>query len=328
MPPRQLVQRDVDGAVDVAGGELGGAADVEDDAPGGGGGPGPGRRRSPARRCPAAFVGPCPAACRWRPRPGGRCRSGPVPAAPAATWLGRVAEQGERGAPRDQPAEVGGEGAVEAEVERAGTCPAAKAVRWRRSTTHSPASMPVAAAPPARAGAGRSGPARRVPRGWPGPCGRSRRGRRPARPSSSRRSVPRSRSGRGWCRFSCPMVEVVAVGLGGGAEDCRSRGWGTPRRRRAARSARRCAEAYWCVDQVVGVLGAEQVRAAGGAVQQRPAGEHADRLDRAGVVEGVGQVGERVPGGGERPHPHRSVTDRHRRRLGRGAVEAARRRRR
>ena len=32
------------------------------------------------------------------------------------------------------------------------------------------------------------------------------------------------------------------------------------------------------VDQVVGVLGAEQVGAAGGAVQQRTAGEHADRL--------------------------------------------------
>ena len=54
--------------------------------------------------------------------------------------------------------------------------------------------------------------------------------------------------------------------------------------------------------QLVGVAGAEQVRPAGRAVQQRPAGEHRVRAARG--LQHVGQVGERVPGGGYDPDPH------------------------
>ena len=59
-------------------------------------------------------------------------------------------------------------------------------------------------------------------------------------------------------------------------------------------------------DQRVGVVGAEEVGTAGGAVQQRAAGEHAHRrLARAGALgERVGEVGEGVTGGGERPNAH------------------------
>jgi hypothetical protein len=60
-------------------------------------------------------------------------------------------------------------------------------------------------------------------------------------------------------------------------------------------------------EQVVGVGRAEQVRAADRAVEQRPSGEHRDRL--AVVGQRVGQVGESVPGRGHHPHGHRG-TDR------------------
>ena len=55
-------------------------------------------------------------------------------------------------------------------------------------------------------------------------------------------------------------------------------------------------------DEVVGVLDPEQVGAAGGAVQQRAAGEDADR--GVPVRQGVGQVGERMTGRGQRGQPH------------------------
>jgi hypothetical protein len=55
-------------------------------------------------------------------------------------------------------------------------------------------------------------------------------------------------------------------------------------------------------DQGVGVVGAEQVGPADRAVQQRPAGE--DRHPLAAGFEGVGQVGEGVPGGGQDAYPH------------------------
>ena len=50
---------------------------------------------------------------------------------------------------------------------------------------------------------------------------------------------------------------------------------------------------------------AEQVRPPGRAVQQRPAGEHRGRLPGAGVLQHVGQVGERVPRGGDDLYGHR-----------------------
>jgi hypothetical protein len=56
----------------------------------------------------------------------------------------------------------------------------------------------------------------------------------------------------------------------------------------------------------VGVLGAEQVRAADRAVQQRAAGEHPDGRPAGFVelVQGVGQMREGVAGGGEHRDPH------------------------
>ena len=80
-PARQLVERDVDRAVDAGGGVLVGAAHVEDDhlavvADLGQVGEGRGReRRELAGRS-------SPRARRWRGRPGGRCRCGPARAAP------------------------------------------------------------------------------------------------------------------------------------------------------------------------------------------------------------------------------------------------------
>src|SRR5207302_10826172 len=55
-----------------------------------------------------------------------------------------------------------------------------------------------------------------------------------------------------------------------------------------------------------GVLGPEQVGAAGGAVEQRPAGEHPGHP--AAGFQHVAQVGEGVPGRGQHPDPER-VTD-------------------
>jgi len=50
------------------------------------------------------------------------------------------------------------------------------------------------------------------------------------------------------------------------------------------------------------VRAAEQVRAPGGPVQQRPSGEHRVRV--TGGFQHVRQVGERVTGGAHHPHPH------------------------
>ena len=59
-------------------------------------------------------------------------------------------------------------------------------------------------------------------------------------------------------------------------------------------------------DQLVGVLVPEEVGTAGGAVQQRTAGEHADLLV-AVASEDVGEVGERVAGGCQRSDAHPST---------------------
>ncbi len=56
--------------------------------------------------------------------------------------------------------------------------------------------------------------------------------------------------------------------------------------------------------EVAGVLGAEQVGPAGGAVQQRTAGEHGEGGAVLGVGQGVAQMGEGVAGRGQRGHLH------------------------
>ena len=109
------------------------------------------------RERPAADRRPIPAGA------GGRARE-PVDADPGQVPLRRgdlfraVAEQGQRGAPRDKPAEVAREvGAVLEAQSDPVTCPAANARRLRRSTTHSPALIRAASwAGPATAGGDRS----------------------------------------------------------------------------------------------------------------------------------------------------------------------------
>ena len=161
------------------------------------------------------------------PRQGGRASLGPVlgaagrsPASSSmpmrtssrwasATCSARLAEQRQGGAPRHQPAEVGGELAVEAEVVACpATCPAAKAIRLRRSTTHSPARAAGGCPPcrPARAGSGRDRPGQ--PR-WPGPCARSRRARRPGRRASASIQAVSCPVSTGLARRSLPMVDDV-----------------------------------------------------------------------------------------------------------------------
>ena len=73
-----------------------------------------------------------------RAPPAGRCRSRPGRCAGGDLVGGRVPEQGQRGPPGDQPAEVGDEAALSPKFRVPGRWPAANA-RCRRSTTHSPA---------------------------------------------------------------------------------------------------------------------------------------------------------------------------------------------
>ena len=111
-----------DRAVDVRLRVLRPAPHVQHDDRGGGGGPGRGRRRSRVgklasgrRPTPAGVPVAAPAGRSMPMRTSSRWAS--------ATCSGGLAEQGQRGAPRDQPAQVGGEAAVEPEVQRAGHVP-------------------------------------------------------------------------------------------------------------------------------------------------------------------------------------------------------------
>ena len=116
------MERDVDGAGDAGRVVLVGAAYVEDDdlavvAHLGEVGEGRGRERAQLRRslqssglpvaCAAGRSMPIRTSSRWA----------------SATSSAALAEQRDRGAPGDEPAEVGREAAVEPEVERAGGVP-------------------------------------------------------------------------------------------------------------------------------------------------------------------------------------------------------------
>ena len=230
---QQLVQRDVHRAVDVRLVVLGGAAHVQDGHACGGGGPGPGRRTWPARTGPAARRSTAPGR-RWPRRRAGRCRSGPAHAGPR------------RPAPGSHPAASAGcptgsaspgrsrTGPSRPKLNVPGTCPAANAVRVRRSTSHSPASSRArSAALSAGSGADRSG-ARRA-----GGVGRAHLGvvRRPGVQPGQQLRHPRllvlgqgrvgapspARSSRPWPRTGSP------------SRSCRTRGWAAPAPRPAAR---------------------------------------------------------------------------------------------
>ena len=214
----------------------------------------------------------------------------------------RSREQGQRRAPGDQPAQVGREAAVEAEVQVPGTWPAANAVRWRRSTTHSPA--PIRAPQLGGRRPRRAGQVRRRPAG-----GVARRhvrvvGRPGAEPGQQLLDVGLLVLGQHRVGALLPADGRRRWPSDWVAEQKQPKPWvGKTPASSGSRSASRWAEACWCVHQLVGVLGPEQVGAAGRAVQQRAAGEHADALAGRRPREHVGQVGERVAGGGQRRSP-------------------------
>ncbi len=236
---------------------------------------------------------------RWRRRPGGRCPPAPVHAGRRRAARPSVGEQGDRLAPRDQPGQVGGELALGLEVERPGHMPLGEGDPVAQVDHPLPGREPrrdLARRPRARAGSGRPGRGRRR---WPGPCARSRRARPPGRPAGPRdegvhvdgeRVVARASPCRWWSRPPRP---------GRRSRSCRSRGWAAPPSRRAARSARRWAEACWARASCFGQPRLDQVRAAHGADQQRPAGEDATAAPASsqhvgGVVRGVARGRDRA----------------------------------
>ena len=82
---------------------------------------------------------PAPRPSRRPSRRAGRCRCAPAGAGRRRRRRRTLADQRQRGAPRDQPAEVGGELAAELDADAAGDVGLRRrAVRPRRSTTHSP----------------------------------------------------------------------------------------------------------------------------------------------------------------------------------------------
>ena len=189
-PAGELVDRDVHRAVDPGAGVLVAAADVEDDHLAVAADPlevGEGRRSGSVARL---AVGPVA-------RPAGRVRRGPVDADPDQLALGLgdlvggLAEQGQRGAPGDQPAEVGGEPAVEAEVQGAGGVAGGEG--GPVAQVDDPLAGLDAAAQLGGVGAlgrcsGRARPGRRCS---PAPCARSRPARRRARRAARGRRSPR-----------------------------------------------------------------------------------------------------------------------------------------
>ena len=119
---RQVVQRDVDGPIDVRGVPFGVTAHVED-----------GDRTVVAHRGQPGEIRDRVAAQRLARGPRGRAAVGGGPRAVDADphqfplglgdLLGGLAEQDQRGIPRDQPAQVGREAAVQVEAERSGQMP-------------------------------------------------------------------------------------------------------------------------------------------------------------------------------------------------------------
>ena len=172
-------------------------------------------------------------------RPGGG-GGGPVDADPdqlalrLGDLLGGLAEQGQRGAPRDQPAQVGRELPVEAEVQRAGHVPGGERGAGAQVDQPLPRLQPAAQRGLVRRLRGRSGPVRPGRRCWPGPSGRSRPARRPARPAAPRPTPARPGSGPGWCASPARSSRRWPR-TGWRSRSCRTRGWAAPARRRAAR---------------------------------------------------------------------------------------------
>ena len=227
----------------------------------------------------------------------------------SATWPGCCRRSASAGCRGQQPAQVGHELSPYSKLSDPGRCPAANARRLRRSTTHSPGGdaptdlRGVGHRRRDQVGGGRAGG---VGRGHPGVV---RRDNRQGPRAAMRRRSPRRGSSAGLTCRSSPMVEPSAPGPAGRAEAAEAvRGID---RRLAGKQPRPAAGPTRAAPRRGRrVLGAEQVGPPGRPVQQRAAGEHRDQLAGSGVLKRVGQVRERVPGGGDHPYPHRRP-DRH-----------------
>ena len=144
--------------------------------------------------------------------------------------FGRLAEQRERGAPRDHPAEVGGERPSRPKFSGAGDVPGGERgagaqvdhpLAGRRSGGAARRSRPAPAA------TGRARPSARS--GSPAPCGRSTPGRRPARRAGRRRAL----LVQGQRRVGLLLVADRRGGRprpASPSRSCRTRGSGTPPR--------------------------------------------------------------------------------------------------
>ena len=305
-PVPQLVQGDVDGVADRCGGVLLGASNVQDhhvavvpDV----GEVGEGGRREAGQLTVRPVL-----------RRAGGVGGGTVDADADQLALGLghdlrgLPEQGDRRAPGDQPAEVGREGAVETEVQGAACMPG------RERGAVAQVDHPLAGLdPPAELGGVRE-------------CRRAEIGLRgPGRVGGSHVRVVGGPGAEAVEQLADvgllvlgehrvgPLLladgRVGGLGLRGRAERPEAVG-----REDAGLVGEQVGEpvgrGVLVTDQRVGVLSAEQVRAPGGAVEQRASGEHADGavepgcVGAAGVGQGVGEVGEGVPGSRQRGHPH------------------------
>ena len=100
----------------------------------------------------------------------------------------------------------------------------------------------------------------------------------------------------GFCRFSAPIVEAVASPVEP-AEQKEPKPWvGQDLGVLGKLVGETVRRGELVVDQVVGVVGAEQVGAAGGAEEQRAAGEHPHRLELAARRCGREPRGRRTGG--------------------------------
>ena len=155
------------------------------------------------------------------------------------------------------------------------------------------------------AAGGATGRARPGRRRWPAPCARSTPARRRARRAARGRRSPRPGSAPG-CDASPGRWSRRWPRTGWPSRTTRSRGSGRPRRRRAAASASRWAEACWCRTRSSVCSGPSRSGRPVAPYSSEPPEKTADRCSPVGSVsvERVGQVGEGVAGRGQRGHPH------------------------
>ena len=221
--------------------------------------------------------------------------------------LGALAQEGDGGAPGDEPAEVRGEAAVEPEVERA------RGVPGREGGARAQVDDPLTGldAVPQLVGVGDRrrrevgfGRAFGVGRSHVGVVGR-----------------PGAETGQQLLDVGLLVLGQDRVGLLLAADGRRRRVRLGGRAERAEAVRREhlglvreqvgqpVSRGVLVAHERVGVLVPEEVGTTGGAVQQRPAGKHADVLVAVccGFAEQVGEVGERVAGGCQRGDAHPST---------------------